>query len=102
MAVRKLKPIEERDQHAAAVLDAFDKLEPSPRDERFVVESGAGFVLDASRLEMISDPVSAARLKKHEAETVAARLEAGGFAARLIPIVFAPIVPQNDQGNGRL
>ena len=27
MAVRKLKPIEERDPYAAAVLDAFDKLE---------------------------------------------------------------------------
>lgn len=28
MAMRKLKPIEERDPYAAAVLDAFDKLEP--------------------------------------------------------------------------
>ena len=27
MAMRKLKPIEERDPYAAAVLDAFDKLE---------------------------------------------------------------------------
>jgi len=64
-------------------------------DERFVVESGAGFVFDASRLEMISDPVRAARMEKREAETVAGRLESAGFSARLIPVRVARIVPQN-------
>ncbi|MBZ0104009.1 MAG: hypothetical protein K8H84_00110 [Sulfuricella denitrificans] len=40
MALRKLKPIEERDPYAAAVLDAFDALEdsfPADADEPMTV-----------------------------------------------------------------
>lgn len=35
MPARKLKPIEERDPHAAAVLDAYDNLNRQPRTVKF-------------------------------------------------------------------
>lgn len=38
MSIRKLKPIEERDPYAAAVLDAFDKLESDPKEIWLVLD----------------------------------------------------------------
>lgn len=64
-------------------------------EERFIVESGAGFVFDAKRMEMISDPVLAARLEKNDAELVAENLEAAGLSARIVPVRVAKIAPQN-------
>ena len=57
MALRKLKPIEERDPYAAAVLDAFDALESgeSIRTKSYVQGVGWCWMEDGEVIEVVED-----------------------------------------------
>ena len=64
MAVRKLKPIEERDPYAAAVLDAFDRIGvgeqmPSEKPEVICVKARRNGLL--ALLRVVNDSETKAR-----------------------------------------